>query len=438
MRRIAKGAPGESEAKIFYKQGKFMEDFEDDFDYQGQFARYFPTYQTMDDHQLRGYFSWRTKVRRGVIERTQLSFAFVYIYELLNLVGVNSPEEGFYKLKSFRTDYGKIDYKISDYVNLWIRDYVVYNNLDKSLLEDFSNFSLDKAVLVLLDHKAYDANAVFLALNSLSSYDLEKSRLFREHPEDVKNVVYDVFSTLAAHHGKKLCDGFFGRTNTSSYIMFKSAVFYHHTKQKDFVYEVNDVHKYRCENGSWSCERFFPQAGKRQQIGALLKNIDFFMRQKYSFRYALKADETTAETVRDMITGAIDRCLENKKQAALPKVEIDVSKLQNIRSAALETQSKLTVEEPEEEDVAETFNEKTEQENSAGLNDVERLFMNCLLHGKAYNDLVQSNGLMLSVLIDKINERLFDVFGDTVIVDDGGKPALIEDYVEALKGIIKE
>ena len=43
---------------------------------------------------------------------------------------------------------------------------------------------------------------------------------------------------------------------------------------------------------------------------------------------------------------------------------------------------------------------------------------------------------MLSVLVDTINERLFDLFGDTVIIDDGGELALIEDYKDELKGII--
>ena len=62
-----------AEALIFCKQGKFMEDFEDDFDYRGEFVRYFPTYQAMNDAQLRGYFSWRTRIRRGEINRTSLS-----------------------------------------------------------------------------------------------------------------------------------------------------------------------------------------------------------------------------------------------------------------------------------------------------------------------------------------------------------------------------
>ena len=90
MRKLASSpeAYRRPEEWLFWKQGKFMEDFEDDYDYRGEYIRYFPTYQSMNDMQLRGYFSWRTKVRRGVVEETSLSFAFVYIYELINQIGV--------------------------------------------------------------------------------------------------------------------------------------------------------------------------------------------------------------------------------------------------------------------------------------------------------------------------------------------------------------
>ena len=97
MRRLAYAHSryARSEAEIFYRQGKRMETFEDSFDYRGEFFRYFPTYQAMDDRQLRGYFSWRTNVRKGVVEATSLSFAFVYVYELLNGIGVRTAEEGY-------------------------------------------------------------------------------------------------------------------------------------------------------------------------------------------------------------------------------------------------------------------------------------------------------------------------------------------------------
>jgi len=449
MRKIAKSnwVYHESDAKIFYEQGKFMEDFEDDYDYQGEFAQYFPTYQSMSDRQLRGYFSWRTKVRRGSVEKTSLSFVFVYIYELINRIGVRSAEDGFHALKNFWTAYKEIDFRINRYVRLWLKDYVVYNNLDKSLLADFRDASFNDAVLTLFSYKLHGADEVFSALNSLSSYDLGNSRFFKRHPEDVKNVTYAVFSAVSDYYEKNCKDAFyekfFGRVYAGSYTMFSSAVFYDQTPHKNFVYEVNDLCKYTCKNSNWSCERFFCYGGKGQLIGPLLKTIDFLMRRKYNFKSALKVGKT-AKTLQNIIGRAIDEYLEKQRENARPKVDIDVSKLSNIRKAALETQDKLLaelVEELEEADVSVIFDNggpSSYVENDFGLSDTEYLFMKCLLYGQAYDDLIRSKGLPLSVLVDAVNERFFDRFGDTVIVEAAGRPELVEDYVEELKGIIGE
>ena len=84
-----------SETELFILQARFMESWEDDFPFNGSFERYYPTYSMMNDSQLRGYFSWRTHVRKGQIEKTSLSFAFVYIYELINCVGASTPQKCF-------------------------------------------------------------------------------------------------------------------------------------------------------------------------------------------------------------------------------------------------------------------------------------------------------------------------------------------------------
>ena len=43
---------------------------------------------------------------------------------------------------------------------------------------------------------------------------------------------------------------------------------------------------------------------------------------------------------------------------------------------------------------------------------------------------------MSSVLVDSINEKLFDRFGDTVLLDDL-RPEVIEDYAQELKEMMK-
>ncbi len=453
MRKIVKGydVSSLSSARVFYQQGKLMEGFEDDFDYRGEFVRYFPTYQSMSDQQLRGYFSWRTKIRRGELPLTSTSFAFVYIYELLNLIGVGSPEEGFIKLKSFWSEYGKLDPYINGYVKMWLADFVVYYNLDKELLKDFIDVHADDAILILLQYQSHSADEVFAALNALSSYNFENSRFYKMYPKDVRNVVYGVFAELSEHYEKKcknsLCERLFGRLYENGYDMFRSAVFYRQDSRKNYVYQINEIYQYAYKNGRWTCKRFFGYSGKNRQIGTLLKTVDFVMRQKYGFKSTLKATDTT-KLLLDVINKVTDKYLDFNRKKSAPKIEIDVSKLRDIRITALETQNKLIVETDADEDKSEDWNtvdivplsEDGElfENNAPELSETERRFLYCLLYGGDYGELLKSGGVMLSVLADSVNDKLFDRFGDTVLDFDGDKPLLIEDYEDELKGIIKE
>ena len=65
------------------------------------------------------------------------------------------------------------------------------------------------------------------------------------------------------------------------------------------------------------------------------------------------------------------------------------------------------------------------------LSQEEYRLLQCLLYGRDYG-WVRASGLMLSVLVDSINEKLFDEFADSVLTLDNG-PELIEDYIQDLK-----
>lgn len=91
--------------QLFYQQAKLLEDFTDDFSEQASFSSCYPCYRDMNDRQLRTYFTWRTKVRQGIVESTSPSYAELYCYELLHQIGVPDPETGFRMLQQFRQDY---------------------------------------------------------------------------------------------------------------------------------------------------------------------------------------------------------------------------------------------------------------------------------------------------------------------------------------------
>ena len=52
-----------SREEIFVRQGRLMAAYTDEYSYDRDVIRYFPTYQSFTDRELRGYFSWRSAWR---------------------------------------------------------------------------------------------------------------------------------------------------------------------------------------------------------------------------------------------------------------------------------------------------------------------------------------------------------------------------------------
>lgn len=451
MRELEKTADAirNSPAWLFYHQGKLMEHFREDFPFSDRVTCYYPTYQQLSDHELRGYFSWRTKYRDGVIERTSTSFAFLYIYELLNLIGVSSPAEGFQKLSEFRERYAHWDETILRYLNIWMNDFVVYYGLDASLLnQEDSDFGDQLAVLQTCEE--HSDEEIFAAISRFASYNIERSKFYQEFSDDLRYVAVAVYKSMSMLYAKARKNSYFthlfGQLSASYYPMFRSAVFHHPKRHADTVYTINQFYRYACSNGIWSCERYY-FSGKNRELGDILHYIDARMRVVYGYKAQLK-EQTVTKQVMKFVEDALGALTAEKKKREAAKIVIDVSKLQGIRTASEITRDKLIVEEEEEEcsvpEAASPVEEKTVEPpptqpegRDFGLTDGERAILRCLIDGTDANSVARQNGLMLSVAVDSINEKLFDEFGDTVIVFEGDAPTVIEDYFDDLKGIIE-
>ena len=113
-----------------------------------------------------------------------------------------------------------------------------------------------------------------------------------------------------------------------------------------------------------------------------------------------------------------------KKAAEAKKITIDFSQLSRIRRDVAITRDKLTVEEDWEEELPEPVPEAAPQAQPAPaappdagdcpLVPAEYRLMQNLLYGTDYG-WVQSEGYLLSVLVDGINEKLYDTFQDSVL-----------------------
>ena len=53
-----------SPSELFVLQGKAAENYSDETVHTGPCLHYYPSYSALSDSELRGYFGWRTRVRR--------------------------------------------------------------------------------------------------------------------------------------------------------------------------------------------------------------------------------------------------------------------------------------------------------------------------------------------------------------------------------------
>lgn len=426
---------------IFYRQAQFMYDYTDDCPYHGDFVKYSPTYHTLNDAQLRGYFTWRTKARAGIIVPAPLSFAFLYIYEQLMLVGGVTPAEEYKRLKALSVSFSELFPQTLPYLEKWTRDFVIYYGLDSSLLNEDEK---EKQLMILLHFREHSESEVFTAACALSSYNAERSKFNQQYREDMEKAFYRVFSALSAYFEKNrkrdICTRLFGTKISCVYTMFANAVFYDVKKYMDYEYKVNEIHSYTCKKGIWSCSKYYGCQSKNRELGEIMKTVESFMRDEFNYRPLKPAIET--KSILAVIKKEIDLFIAEKKLNEKPVITLDLSSLGEIRRSADLTRDKLIVEEEEPEIVAEqpptaAISEPAE-ENDLGLSEVEQAFLRALLYEKPYSEILRDNSTTALLLSDGINEKLFDIFGDTVIDFSGDNPELIDDYTNELKERIHE
>lgn len=520
-----KGGAGRwlSEAELFYRQGLLMADFEDDCPYNGTFKSYFPTYNAMSDRQLRGYFTWRTQVRRGTVEETSTSFAFLYLYELICGIGVDDPLDGFNKIKAFWDAYRAFEPGIDRFARVWLQDYAVFHRLDPKLLRDSKTVMFDNALIELrraardlapaptppdlaparrktseptlpLPPDEAGEERLMTAINALSTYNLNNSRLDRSHHRDLRHVACAVYVRMAryydTHRKTGIVASLFGEETAMPYTMFASAVFFAPERHEDCEYRLDPIHIYRCQNGFWECMRIHGSRQKSSKLGEMMRACDQRLRLALDPTHPLK-EEKVPKYLAKIIDDEIVAWLSWDAAHQPVKIDIDLSQLGHIRSAAAQTREALLIDEEREDDVpmeaeatlVEQPNTESAPSMTAGPGEMATrqdepdeptvsteefgvvapllvsmpapvtpasaeaanklapaadAFLRALLEQNAVQatSAVARSGQSEDMLVDSINEALFDLVGDTVIEFGAAGPQIIEDYEADVRGYL--
>ncbi len=555
-----------SEAELLHRQGTFMADWEDDCPYRGRFNSSYPTYDTMSDRQLRGYFTWRAAVRRGRVEHACVAFAYLYVYELLNGIGVSSAAEAQVRMQSFLEVVDDWAPGLERAAAPWLIDHAAWNGLDPEGMYDLPALARDRQLLELaqametvaegipawrprnlvpwfeergaggvqagttgrpgksaarrnlkagippLDDEVEERLA--RSLDALSSYRVLQGAVAADHAADVRHVLCTVFLRLAdhfdAHRKQGLLESWFGARVELPYTMFASALFWSPEHHPDGVYEVDPLRRYRCQNGLWTCDRVHGNEGPSEALGKLARAVEWALGDALGADVRSgedgsgDADEADTERGGDTPAAAppdvpkyLERIIGEEVAARLAwneahkpfVLDIDLSALAGIRSAAAQTREALLIDEEREEgqaasgegdaaaeakvasegagagpdDVAAPLQAPEPKTTPApepgpapqppspepapmaqtadavpGLAPLQTAYLRALASGDAAarDNALQSAGTSEDLIVDTINEALFDLLGDTAVEfgDDG--PELVEDYREDVEGIL--
>jgi hypothetical protein len=450
---------------LFYKQGMFMKDFTDDYTLSTPFSSYFPYYQMMGYEQLRTYFTWRTEVRKGNVFDTSLSYAFLYMYELLSNIGVSDPEDGLTKLVSFWKAFQVYNKTVDRYILRWLKDYHIYYELPLS----FKEF-VDKNDLAAHYPKMADTNDNFDLFCAISKYDIRKSAFFTEDNAklvtDCFYFVTDKLRGILTENGIHFDESVFQPTKKMSvWTPFKDALFYPWIKQNDRRIVLSENEIYLCKNNQWAFSTIPATESGRQLIGYIMKQMESVLRKLKNYKHKLSAnlDAVTHELVGQLsaIGASLDSIVSDAvaefyKEATKTVVTVDRRALIKIRQDALITQEKLTVQEQEEPliPVLKPLNlslpaapdmPPMPSSEQACSNDIWESFKNALteieiialseaLNGEtAIKEFADTCGIMPEVLVDSINEKAMDIIGDSLMDEDF---VLYDDYKEQVKELV--
>ena len=343
------------------------------------------------------------------------------------------------------------------------------------------------------------ARQTFDALCQASSFRLSGSKFYKDYPEQTVEVTCRVFARMAVHCSKRrkvgFIDGLFGAAWRKPHPMFYGAVHYEPEPHRDATYRVSESESFVCRDNSWRHKLPCVEEMRSRDLGLILHAVDHEMRLVWGYPKQVQA-YGGAQFMKNFVAKEAAAVHEQWQAAQVPEIKIDRSLLRGIRKAAVKTRESLLVDEERGEEatwvpggagagvagaacdgatashgvggaveshgvrtslgcsgandtvevgatslreaafvIDSTVNPLTPADNPCGLSAAELAFLRAVLSGDAAAQKAAVGAGMLSLMVDSVNEKLFDQIGDAVVECDGASATLVEDYrpdVEAL------
>lgn len=425
------------------------------------FQCYWPTYSSMTREQQRWYFYWRAQVRQGHYPDTALSYIFVYVYELINEVGVKDARDGYERLRQLWRHYRDRFPKLDNYLIDWLADYAVVNRPGLAPLEIYAEaLALDANVasvdLILPTYLGAGLGHLPLSIiEALSNYKVRRSRFYTDGnhtalQEGVLAAIEVVDDHLRQHFG----GGIFDLFNPGTAVPVRRQAF--------------QSARYSGSARNISLGQIVPfseHAPLREFLTAVVKHAENTLRKQAGF-----AGKLRGYTLEPEFQAAIEECLGvvqpvESVAPAPPRVQIDLARVQALTSESDQVRDMLLTS-PLAEDaqvVPESAHLVPGQQTSTGpagarkglLTDLapvrailsrlsaseKSVLMALLESGGQMNttELAQAfPDILLEATIDVVNDLALAHLGDILIAEEAGEQVLADDYCDELEHLLTD
>ena len=424
------------------------------------FTSYSHDYQFLNKGQQNWYFYWRDQVRQGQYPATDLAYIFIHAQELVHLVGADDPDNGYKQLRALWLNYRGQHPKIEPYLLSWILSLVTVYDCEVSSFDVLStpeafDFTVSNAPDVLL-MQYINGNLRELPIALLERYvdhNIQRSSFYMpEHESLVQRVIPAAIDLINKHHA-----------NNGNGSLFAQHSGVPVTIELKRCWRADQTYL------DWPTQLYFedvPAYSKNQKLRRYLTNIVKYtenkLRDEKGFRGRLQVQGLDQGTQR-----LIDQLISHNGHVIsppppVPKIEIDLSKVKQLRAESEEVLSMLQIEEeekaeesiptsklsidlqsiepvtetPEKEPIIDTENVVESEDEiwiefARALEPHQTEALTAIFNGTdpkaAIRNIAMAQFLMPTMLIDSINELAQDILGD-ILIESADEPRLVDDY----------
>ncbi|MEK4366288.1 TerB N-terminal domain-containing protein [Paenibacillus sp. FSL M8-0212] len=347
-----------SSEKRFVEEAKQWAEMEGDVSPWVPFMSYWPTYGVMNEAQRKWFMFWRKEVRQGRYPDTDLSYLFVHIYELINGIGWQNPQDGYDQLKQLWVNYRERLPQLNIYMQEWMVDYVLVHQMEMSLSEVMGLSGgylpaemLDRELQRILQDKVSD-----ISLNMLQryyDYDITLSKFYRDGGKEVmEQYIPRVMALVDSYLERTRLVGLLPECDpnderTVERILFRKAVY------DDSIY------------GRSVSFRYMPigeQAEFVQMVTRIYRCTENKLRELLGFRGRLRG-QTLEPELANLIERYLDKtyAIEQAESVEQPMIRIDSEKLASLQQESEYVRLALTIEAEHPSEV------KDEEDNNANV-----------------------------------------------------------------------